>query len=115
MGILNEYCYNCVYCLIRSFKTNIFENREFTNSVTVCDFDYPENRELNHFGSPIPLELEIGGSKGDSYGEVFMYHHGKHILVGIVSRALNRRIKYGSVMALARVSKANEWIDSVVD
>lgn len=115
MGILNEYCYNCVYCLIRSFKTNIFENREFTNSVRVCDFDHSENRELNHFGSPIPLELEIGGSKGDSGGGMFMYHHGKHILVGIVSGALNRRIKYGSVMALARVSKANEWIDSVVD
>ena len=66
-------------------------------------------------GSPIPLELEIGGSKGDSGGGVFMDDNGTTVLIGIVSGALNRQIKYGSVMALARVSKANEWIDSVVD
>ena len=92
-----------------------FENRKFTKSVRVCDFDYPKNPEFNHFGSPIPLELKIGGFKGDSGGGVFMLHNGKHVLVGIVSGALNRSIKYGSVMALARVSKANEWIDSVID
>jgi hypothetical protein len=92
----------------------IFEDREFSTSVMVCDFDNPENAESNHFGSPIPLELEIGGSKGDSGGGVFMEDNGTTVLVGIVSGALNRQIKYGSVMALARVSKANEWIDSVV-
>lgn len=93
----------------------IFENRKFSTSVMVCDFDNPENPEFNHFGSPIPLELEIGGSKGDSGGGVFMDENGVPVLVGIVSGALNRKIKYGSVMALARVSKANEWIDSVVN
>lgn len=91
-----------------------FELREFTDSVMVCDFDDPQNQEFNHFGSPIPLELEIGGSKGDSGGGVFIYQHGKYVLVGIVSGALNRKITYGSVMALARVSKANQWIDSVI-
>ena len=93
----------------------IFEDREFSTSVMACDFDNPENPESNRFGSPIPLELEIGGSKGDSGGGVFMEEHGTTVLVGIVSGALNRQIKYGSVLALARVSKANEWIDSVID
>lgn len=93
----------------------IYEDREFSTSVMVCDFDNPENSESNSFGSPIPLELEIGGSKGDSGGGVFMDDNGTTVLVGIVSGALNRQIKYGAVMALARVSKANEWIDSVVD
>ncbi len=92
-----------------------FEGREFSNSVMVCDFDNPENSQSNHFGSSIPLELEIGGSKGDSGGGVFMDDNGSTVLVGIVSGALNRQIKYGSVMALARVSKANDWIDSIVD
>jgi len=92
-----------------------FENREFSTSVMVCDFDTPENEEFNHFGSPIPLELEIGGSKGDSGGGIFMEDNGEFVLVGIVSGALNRQVKYGSVMALARVSKANGWIDSVIN
>ena len=91
-----------------------FEGRKFSTNVMVCDFDNPENAASNHFGSPIPLELEIGGSKGDSGGGIFMYDKGNTVLIGIVSGALNRQIKYGSVMALARVSKANEWIDSVL-
>lgn len=92
-----------------------FEGRKFSASVMVCDFDNPENAESNHFGSAVPLELEIGGSKGDSGGGIFMDNHGKTVLIGIVSGALNRQFKYGSVMSLARVSKANEWIDSVVE
>jgi len=93
----------------------VFEGREFSTNVMVCDFDNPENPNSNKLGSPIPLELEIGGSKGDSGGGVFMDHNGSTVLVGIVSGALNRQIKYGSAMALARVSKSNEWIDSVVN
>lgn len=92
----------------------IFENRKFSASVMVCDFDNPKSSELNHFGSGIPLELEIGGSKGDSGGGIFMEYDGETVLIGIVSGALNREIKYGSVMALARVSTSNHWIDSVV-
>lgn len=92
----------------------IFEGREISPSVMVCDFDSPESKEFNVFGSPIPLELEIGGSKGDSGGGVFIEENGQTYLVGIVSGALNRQIKYGSVMALARVSTANEWIDSII-
>ncbi|WP_337251666.1 hypothetical protein [Maribacter halichondriae] len=91
-----------------------FENREFSTNVMVCDFDSPDTPEFNHFGSPIPLELEIGGSKGDSGGGVFMEVDGQMVFVGIVSGALNREIKYGAVMALVRVSRANEWIDSVI-
>lgn len=91
-----------------------FEDREFSTSVMVCDFDDPENSDTNHFGSSIPLELEIGGSKGDSGGGVFMKDNGHNVLVGIVSGALNRNIKYGSVMAFARISRANKWIDSVI-
>ncbi len=92
-----------------------FENREFSTNVMVCDFDSPETAKFNHFGAATPLELEIGGSKGDSGGGVFMAHNGQMVLVGIVSGALNREIKYGSVMALARVSTANKWIDSIIE
>ena len=91
-----------------------FEGRAFSTDVLVCDFDSPSSSESNHFGSAEPLELEIGGSKGDSGGGTFMQENGQFFLVGIVSGALNREIKYGSVMALARVTTANEWIDSVV-
>lgn len=91
-----------------------FENREFSTNVMVCDFDSPETSDFNHFGSPIPLELEIGGSKGDSGGGIFMEDNGQMVFVGIVSGALNREIKYGAAMALARVSTANEWIDSII-
>ena len=91
-----------------------FEDRQFSTHVMVCDFDSPDSPEFNQFGSAIPLELEIGGSKGDSGGGIFMEEDGQVFLVGIVSGALNREIKYGAVMALARVSSANEWIDSVL-
>lgn len=91
-----------------------FEDRQFSTAVLVCDFDSPENSDFNQFGSAVPLALEIGGSKGDSGGGVFMEENGQLFLVGIVSGALNREINYGSVMALARVSSANEWIDAVL-
>ena len=81
----------------------------------VCDFDSPETDTLNRFGSTMPLEFEIGGSKGDSGGGVFIDNNGHQELVGIVSGALNRQIRYGSVMALARVSSANNWIDSTIE
>lgn len=92
----------------------IFEGREFSTDVLACDFDSPETDTLNRFGSPKPLEFEIGGSKGDSGGGVFIKKNGHQELVGIVSGALNRQIKYGAVMALARVSSANTWIDSTI-
>jgi hypothetical protein len=82
----------------------------------VFDFDAPDSTALtsNKFGSAAPLELEIGGSKGDSGAGVFATINGKLMLIGIVSGALNRQIRYGAVAALARVSSANLWIDSVV-
>lgn len=90
------------------------ELREFGIDVLVFDFDSPLSPASSRFGSPEPLECEIGGSKGDSGGGVFMQHDGKWQLVGIVSGALNRQIKYGSMAALARISSANAWIDSVI-
>ncbi len=92
-----------------------YEGRNFTNDVLVCDFDSPETDTLNRFGSTMPLEFEIGGSKGDSGGGVFIDNNGHQELVGIVSGALNRQIRYGSVMALARISSANNWIDSTIE
>ena len=83
------------------------------NDVLLCDFDSPDTQEFNRIGSPVPLDLEIGGSKGDSGGGVFLEKNGEWQLVGIVSGGLNRDLKYGSVIALARVSSANSWIDSV--
>ncbi|MEX2263821.1 MAG: trypsin-like serine protease, partial [Bryobacteraceae bacterium] len=90
------------------------ESRQFGIDVLVFDFDSPVSSDSNRFGSPEPLLYEIGGSKGDSGGGVFMQHSGKWRLVGIVSGALNRHIRYGSMAALARVSSANAWIDSVI-
>jgi len=84
------------------------------NDVLLADFDGPDTGEFNRIGSPVPLELEIGGSKGDSGGGVFLEKNGVWQLVGIVSGGLNRELKYGSVIALARVSSANSWIDSVI-
>lgn len=84
-----------------------FEGRNFSSDVLVCDFDDPSDSGTNKFGSSKPLDLEIGGSKGDSGGGVFINEDGQQMLVGIVSGALNREIKYGAVMALARVSSAN--------
>lgn len=91
-----------------------FESRSFSTDVLVFDFDSPISSAANKFGSAEPLELEIGGSKGDSGGGVFIYADGEWKLAGIVSGALNREIKYGAVAALARVSSANDWIDSVI-
>jgi len=90
------------------------ESREFGVDVLVFDFDSPLSQETNRFGSPEPLAYEIGGSKGDSGGGVFMQRNGEWQLIGIVSGALNRQIRYGSMAALARISSANSWIDSVI-
>lgn len=90
-----------------------FEERTFGDAVLVFDFDHPDG-STNKLGSPTPLDLEIGGSKGDSGGGVFATFNNQVYLVGIVSGALNRETRYGSVAALVRVSSANQWIDSVV-
>ena len=82
--------------------------------VLLCDFDSPETDEFNKLGSSTPLELEIGGSKGDSGGGIFLQENGNWQLAGIVSGAMSRDITYGSIMTLARVSSANAWIDSVL-
>jgi hypothetical protein len=92
-----------------------FESRPFTKDVLVFDFDSPISNASNKFGSATPLDLEVGGSKGDSGGGVFVKFNGNWKLIGIVSGALNREVKYGSVAALARVSSANRWIDSVIN
>lgn len=90
-----------------------FEGRSFSNDVLVFDFDDPVDSTTNRFGSSEPLPLEIGGSKGDSGGGVFLQVGGRWQLCGIVSGGLNRQVRYGSVAALARISSANAWIDSV--
>jgi hypothetical protein len=91
-----------------------YEGRDFGSDVLICDFDAPNDPSSNKFGAAEALDLEIGGSKGDSGGGVFIEEDGQQMLVGIVSGALNRQLKYGAVMALARVSSANGWIDSVI-
>jgi hypothetical protein len=90
-----------------------YEGRAFSTDVLVFDFDDPVDPTANRFGSSEPLPLEIGGSKGDSGGGVFLQVDGRWQLCGIVSGGLNRQVRYGSVAALARVSSANAWIDSV--
>ena len=92
-----------------------FESRFFSTDVLVFDFDSPISNLSNKFGSADPVDLEVGGSKGDSGGGVFAQFNNEWKLVGIVSGALSREMKYGSVAALARVSSANEWIDSVIN
>ncbi len=93
----------------------VFESRTFSTNVLVFDFDSPISNSSNKFGSAEPLDLEIGGSKGDSGAGVFVQFNNEWKLIGIVSGALNREIKYGAVAALVRVSSANEWIDSVTN
>ncbi len=93
----------------------IFESRPFSADVLVFDFDSPISNSSNKFGSANPLDLEVGGSKGDSGAGVFGQFNSEWKLVGIVSGALNREIKYGSVAGLARVSSANDWIDAVIN
>jgi Trypsin len=93
----------------------IFESRPFSEDVLVFDFDSPISSSSNKFGSANPLDLEVGGSKGDSGAGVFGQFNSEWKLVGIVSGALNREIKYGSVAGLARVSSANDWIDAVIN
>jgi Trypsin len=93
----------------------IFESRPFSGDVLVFDFDSPISNSSNKFGSANPLDLEVGGSKGDSGAGVFGQFNSEWKLVGIVSGALNREIKYGSVAGLARVSSANDWIDAVIN
>lgn len=91
-----------------------FEGRTFSEAVLVFDFDSPDG-SVNKLGSATALDLEIGGSKGDSGAGVFATIDNNVVLVGIISGALNREIKYGAVAAAARVSAANEWIDSVIN
>ncbi len=83
--------------------------------VLICDFDSPDTIEFNKCGSAIPIAYEIGGSKGDSGGGVFIDHNGEIQLTGIVSGGLSRQLTYGSVLLFARVSSANSWIDSVIE
>ena len=87
---------------------------DLSPSVFVCDFDSPEIDASNLLGSPTPLEFEIGGSKGDSGGGVFVEVDGQWQLVGIVSGALNREIKYGSLMAFASVPGSRSWIEKII-
>ena len=87
---------------------------EVGSDVLLCDFDSPNTDTFNHLGSLEPLEFEIGGSKGDSGGGVFTQLNGEWELVGIVSGAMSRDIKYGSIMTFARVSSANLWIEGVI-
>ncbi|GJM30473.1 MAG: hypothetical protein DHS20C17_31080 [Cyclobacteriaceae bacterium] len=85
------------------------------DDVLACDFDSPKTQVPNYLGSAIPLDLEIGGSKGDSGGGAFIKRNGQWQLAGIVSGGVSREITYGSVILLARVSSANPWIDSVLN
>lgn len=90
------------------------DERVFGTDVLACDFDSPDTEEFNTLGASIPLELEIGGSKGDSGAGAFIHDNGTWKLVGIVSGGLRRQIKYGSIIAIARISSANAWIDAVI-
>jgi hypothetical protein len=93
----------------------LFEGIDLGKDVLICDFDSPNTDEFNQCGSSIPLDYEIGGSKGDSGGGVFININGEMQLAGIVSGAVNRQLKYGSMLLFARVSSANTWIDTVIE
>lgn len=91
-----------------------FKGIELSNDVMICDFDNPDNGTSNICGSPEPVQFEIGGSKGDSGGGIFAEIDGELKLIGIVSGALGRNVKYGSAMLLCRISSSYDWIDSVI-
>lgn len=88
---------------------------DISTDVLLADFDSPDTPQFNVFGSAIPQDLEIGASKGDSGGGIFIEYNGDLELVGIVSGGLSRLTTYGSMMSMSRVSSANEWIDSIIN
>lgn len=100
-----------------------FRKLSVNEHVLVCDFDHPNDPTWNQTGEPVPLDLEIGQSVGDSGGGWFIEHDGSWRLVAISCVILpnegeprNTNVpKYGSVMAGTRISTANVWIDQVLD
>ncbi|MCG3125589.1 MAG: hypothetical protein CHACPFDD_00414 [Phycisphaerae bacterium] len=91
----------------------------YSNRVLLADFDNPLNPADSSMGSTTPLNLEGGISHGDSGGGWFASIDGQTQLVGITSFAFRPNgdpytSRYGDVLAMARVTSVNDWIDSVI-
>lgn len=91
----------------------------YSNRVLLADFDNPLNPADSSMGSTTPLDLEGGISHGDSGGGWFASIDGQMQLVGITSFAFRPNgdpytSRYGDVLAMARVTSVNNWIDSVI-
>lgn len=100
-----------------------FGHVTYSERVLLFDFDHPNDPTLNRLGTSIPLELEIGGSPGDSGAGWFIRDGDSWKLVGITSGVVpptgnpydGLPAFYGSIGAGMRVSKANDWIDDVIN
>jgi hypothetical protein len=85
-------------------------------TLMLCDFDHPTDKQLNVMGSPVPRPLEYIGTGGDSGGGLFRKKDGGWELVGIFSnttydmKRFSTSGYYGQVMGWTRVSTARSWI-----
>lgn len=84
----------------------------------LSDFDNPNSRRDNYFGSATPLNLEGLIAPGDSGGGVFITTKAGTFLAGVNSfgAAWDGKVNsdYGDLCGYTRVSAFNSWIASVI-
>jgi hypothetical protein len=61
------------------------------------------------------LELEGGGTSGDSGGTLYIKQNESYVQVGVFSGTNFPERRYGDVSRYVRVSKYNPWIDHVME
>ncbi len=95
---------------MKKFKENAGGDLIFT------DFDFPKlnKKSKNWFGSNECLELEGGGTSGDSGGTLYIKQNESYVQVGVFSGTNFVKRRYGDVSRYVRVSKYNPWIDHVM-
>ena len=92
-----------------------------SKAILTCDFDHPNKKEFNKFGSAIPRELEYLATGGDSGGGLFRFKKNKWELVGICASVKTDYGSflsdgyYGGTMGWTRVSLFNQWINEVIN
>ena len=94
------------------------KGRKAINRILLADFDNPNNRRDNEFGSATPLDLEGLIAPGDSGGGVFIDAGNSALLAGVNSfgMAYDGKVDsdYGDMSGHTRVSAFNNWIDQIL-
>lgn len=89
-------------------------------TLLICDFDHPTQKDVNKLGSPTPRPLEYICAGGDSGGGLFRTKDNKWELIGICSSSntdIDQLMKtgyYGQMMEWSRVSVFTDWIDTII-